>query len=104
PRRERVDADGQMRPVRLEGTDGQEHHRPSAIEGVEGGRRHLLQPMNAQKLLPFVAASHSLFARSSSPLMVCPSPPRPPRRPPAPCGAANTEKRRRLRTRPAPAM
>jgi len=101
-RGERVDAHRQMRPMRLQGADGQQHHGPRAIEGVERGCGHLFQSVHAQKLLPFVAASHSLFARSSSPMMICRSTTS--RRAAAPCVAASRMKRRRLRNRPAPAM
>ena len=56
PRRERVDADGQVRAVRLERTHGQENHRPRSIERIERRRGELLQSMDGQKLDPFVAA------------------------------------------------
>src|SRR5215468_3332692 len=69
-RGERVDADGQVRSVSLQRTDRYEDHGPGAVERVQGRRGHLFQQMNAQKLLPLVAASHSVLARSSSPTMI----------------------------------
>src|SRR5207247_2459305 len=82
-------------------TDRQQHHRARALERVQRGGGHLLQQVNAQKLLPFVAASHSVLARSSSAMIASRSATS--RRAAAPCVAVSSAKRRRLRNRPAPA-
>ena len=54
--RERVDADGQVGPVRLQRADGEHHDGAGALQRIERRRGHLLQAMDGQKLLPLVAA------------------------------------------------
>ena len=43
PRRDRVDADGQVRAVRLERAHGQDDHRTCPVERVERRRGHLFE-------------------------------------------------------------
>ena len=54
-RRERIHPDGQMRAVLLERAHGQDHGRPRAVQRVQRRRGHLLETVDTQKLLPFVA-------------------------------------------------
>ena len=54
-RGEGVHADRQVRPVLFQGTHGEHDDRARAVERIERDGRHLLEPMDGQKLLPFVA-------------------------------------------------